>query len=435
MSSITTTYIGYACLIAALLVPDDAGDVPLPLPPLSFESRDLPQTKAGAAKSLPPGMIAFDDRYRIPNSQAPDADFSYEQAAIRSVVQKLNVAWSLSRDVYGIPAGADPLSTPPRLVGMESVPITVLPDPINVVAALAGVKPSPSDGVFLEPTSVRPDVRGGKGAVTVFFPRMAGGWISDSETPRMQGVSKEVLPNSPAQTDRYKTLGRIISRYGVMAADHLGLYDDIIGSARTVMITKSIWYYEVQVANPHKGKRRGSRMGVLDDATHLEDWCFPILDANGQARPGDDARRTERSSPYENLVTTALVDFPLKCQQVPVVLPTVYYAGSDPMEKEYVAAQSAYEGTETVVLPQRLIDAAGGVVIVRKAASWRPIAQDVIIDANTMNTDGILGVYVSQVVTDERLVDALCELCGVPKPTGQRRVEIIESVRKARERP
>ena len=51
-----------------------------------------------------------------------------------------------------------------------------------------------------------------------------------------------------------------------------------------------------------------------------------------------------------------------------------------------------------------------------------------------MNTAGILGVYVSQVVTDERLVDALCELCGVPKPTGQRRVEIIKSVRKARER-
>ena len=116
------------------------------------------------------------------------------------------------------------------------------------------------------------------------------------------------------------------------------------------------------------------------------------------------------------------------------MLPTVYYAGSDPMGKEYVAAQSAYEGTETVVLPQRLIDAAGGVVIVRKASSWRPLAQDVIIDGNTMNTAGILGVYVSQVVTDERLVDALCELCGVPKPTGQRRVEIIKSVRKARER-
>ena len=416
--------ISYACLIAVLAVPADPGDAPLPLPPLSFESRSLPQTKAEAAKLVPPGVIAFDDRYRVPNSQAPNADFSYEQAAIRSVVQNLNLKWSLSRGVYGIPARSDPLSTPPQLVGMESVPITVLPDPLNVVAALAGVKPSPSEGVFLEPTSVRPDVRGGKGAVTVFFPRMAGGWISDSETPRMQGVSKEVLPNSAAQTDRYKTLGRNVSRYGVMAADHLGLYDDIIGSAGTVMITKSIWYYQVHVANPHKGKRRGSRMGVLDDATHLEDWCFPILDANGQARPSDDARRTERSSPYENLVTTALVDSPLKGQQVPVVLPTVYYAGSDPMGKEYV-------GVDLAVAE---IDAAGGVVIVRKASSWRPLAQDVIIDGNTMNTAGILGVYVSQVVTDERLVDALCELCGVPKPTGQRRVEIIKSVRKARER-
>ena len=232
--------ISYACLIAVLAVPADPGDAPLPLPPLSFESRSLPQTKAEAAKLVPPGVIAFDDRYRVPNSQAPNADFSYEQAAIRSVVQNLNLKWSLSRGVYGIPARSDPLSTPPQLVGMESVPITVLPDPLNVVAALAGVKPSPSEGVFLEPTSVRPDVRGGKGAVTVFFPRMAGGWISDSETPRMQGVSKEVLPNSAAQTDRYKTLGRNVSRYGVMAADHLGLYDDIIGSAGTVMITKSI---------------------------------------------------------------------------------------------------------------------------------------------------------------------------------------------------
>jgi hypothetical protein len=424
-----------ACLIALLAVPADPRDAPLPLPPLSFESRASPQQKAEGAKLVPPGAIAFDDRYRVPNSQAPDADFSYEQAAIRSVVQNMHLKWTLSRGVYGIPASSDPISTPPQLVGMESVPITVLPDPLNVVAALAGVKPSPSEGVFLEPTSVRPDVRGGKGAVTVFFPRVAGGWISDSETPRMQGVSKAVLPNSPAKTDRYKTLGRIVSRYGVMAADHLGLYDNIIGSAGTVMITKSIWYYQVEVANPHKGKRRGSRMGVLDDATHLEDWCFPILDANGQARPSDDARRTERSSPYENLVTTALVDSPLKGQQVPVVLPTVYYAGSDPMGKESVAAQTAYEGTETVVLPQRLIDAAGGVVIVRKATSWRPLAQDVIIDGNTRNTADVLGVYVSQVVTDERLVDALCELCGEQKPTGQRRVEIIESVSKARQRP
>ena len=96
--------ISYACLIAVLAVPADPGDAPLPLPPLSFESRSLPQTKAEAAKLVPPGVIAFDDRYRVPNSQAPNADFSYEQAAIRSVVQNLNLKWSLSRGVYGIPA-------------------------------------------------------------------------------------------------------------------------------------------------------------------------------------------------------------------------------------------------------------------------------------------------------------------------------------------
>ena len=88
--------ISYACLIAVLAVPADPGDAPLPLPPLSFESRSLPQTKAEAAKLVPPGVIAFDDRYRVPNSQAPNADFSYEQAAIRSVVQNLNLKhWSL----------------------------------------------------------------------------------------------------------------------------------------------------------------------------------------------------------------------------------------------------------------------------------------------------------------------------------------------------
>jgi hypothetical protein len=131
-------------------------------------------------------------------------------------------------------------------------------------------------------------------------------------------------------------------------------------------------------------------------------------------------------------VTTRLIEFPLKSQQAPIVLPTAWDMSDEINGASYSARKEAYEGTETIVLPQRLIDAAGGIVIVRKAPSWRPLAPDIVIDADTKNHTGILGVYLSQVVTDERLIDALAELCGKAPPVGAARDAVLEAVGAAR---
>ena len=407
---------------------------PVPLPPLSFQSGAADLPRAIAPKVELARGIVFDDRYRVPTASWPNADLSFEQAAIRAIVQSLQLRWELAREVYGVAPAASPLSAAPVLIGKETVPIAIVPDPQNVVSSLAGVKPSPKDGVFFAPGDIRPKITGGFSGITIYIPRTGAGQVSGPLTPRMQGVPPSAVPISPIKGKEPDVLGRVVSRYGVMGADQLGIYDDIIAQASTTMITRSIWYYRLEVANPHKGKRRGGRIGVLDDATVFNDWCFPIMDANGQARGPDDVRKAERSSPYENLVTTKLLDFPIKGQQAPIVLPTAWYSSHDTMSAEYKAIFDAYEGTETIVLPQRLIDAAGGVVIVRKAESWRPLAQDVVIDADTKNHTGILGVYVSQIVTDDRLIDALVELCGKAPPTGAARAALLESVSKARAR-
>lgn len=407
--------------------------------PLSFQDPNPPNPASVKLYSAEGGSgIVFDNTYRVPAASWPNADLGPEQRAIEAIASAAKIKWGHRREVFGLAGDGGLLTGKPVASGTEPLPITILPSPINVVSSLAGVKRSPADGVFVEPRSIRPDTRGTSRGVTVFVPRTGGAWASDSLTPRMQGVAKASLPSiiPPGVRCVISIRGRVVDRRGVLTADHLGLYDDIIGSASTAMITRSIWYYRLNVANPHKGKRSGSRMGVLDDAATIEDWCFPIMDANGQARPEDDPRKAERSSPYENLVSTSLIEFVIKNQQAPVVLPTVYELPGDAMGDEHDAALAAYEGTETIVLPQRLIDAAGGVVIVRKAASWRPMAQDIVIDADTKNHAGMLGVYISQVVTDERLVDAVCELAGVaPPPAGAERAALVERIAKLRERP
>ncbi|MDP2323942.1 MAG: hypothetical protein Q8N51_07930 [Gammaproteobacteria bacterium] len=271
-------------------------------------------------------------------------------------------------------------------------------------------------------------------AVCVYLPRHPDRQATDYRTPRPQGVSAKSVPTTVGLGDPLVASGRLVNGLGVIAADMNDVYDSVVGQASVAMATRNIWYYRIEVANPHKGKRRGTRMGVLDDASVVEDWCFPIMDANGQSRGNDDPRRAERGYPYENLVTTGLVDFPIKGQQAPVVLPTGWAAKGERSSPVYEKTKGLFDGTETIVLPQRLIDAAGGVVIVRKAASWRPLAEDIIIDADTMNHRGILGVYISQVVTDERLIDALAEMCGKPTPTGAARASLLDSVAKIRER-
>ncbi len=420
----------------AVMMLSAAGAVmePTSAPPLSFESPTKAKaTEQGQLDSSARGFV-IDERYRVPSSTSAAADITAEVDAIGIIARTLDLKWSLNRDVYSVPADMSPLTAKPVVLRNEPLPIAILPSPVNVVTSLAGVPPSADSGLFMQPGTIRPKIAGAISGITIFVPRKGDGLVSDSLTPRMQGVAASAVPTTPFVGDRYLTLGRVVSRYGVMGADKLDIYDDIIAQASTAMITRSIWYYQLELANPHKGKRRGGRLGVLDDASILGDWCFPIMDGNGQARPADDNRRAERASPYENLVTTRLVEFPITGQQVPIIVPTAWDTSGDTMSAGYKAKLNAYEGTETIVLPQRLIDAAGGVVIVRKSASWRPLAEDIVIDSDTKNHAGILGVYISQVVTDDLLIDALAELCGKIPPTGKARDALRDSVSKGRDR-
>lgn len=406
-------------------------DDPPALLPLSFEGHAV----------IAPGLLdadlaarqfVVDERYRVPVTSESFASMVPEIRSIAAVARALDLRWSFQREVYERGTTENALTLPPVVARTEPVPIVILPEPRRVVDAMMGAKPSAKGGVFVVPESVRPTIGGGYTGITVYVPRVAGEQVSDAMTPRMQGVAPSGVPRTPSQADSFVRLGRVVSRQGLMGVDRLGIYDDVIAQASTAMITHCIWYYRLEIANPHKGKRRGGKMGVLDDATILYDWCFPIMDANGQARPAGDARSAERASPYENLVTTRLIEFPLKLQQAPVVLPTAWDTSDEINGASYSARKEAYEGTETIVLPQRLIDAAGGIVIVRKASSWRPLAPDIVIDADTKNHTGILGVYLSQVVTDERLVDALAELCGKAPPLGAARDAVLEAVGAAR---
>ncbi|MBL0928054.1 MAG: hypothetical protein IBJ11_10455 [Phycisphaerales bacterium] len=407
----------------------------VPPHPLSFQQGHpaafSPRPAEGASG------VVFDNTYQVPPPKGPDiqpaqyaADLGSTQRAIEAIAADLNLTWRLRREVFGVEGEGGLLAGTPVLLRSETTPIAVLPAPANLIPSLSGTRRWPRDGVFFEPASIRPDLPAGLPyGTTMFIARTPGPWVSDSLTPRMQGVPREALPEiSPRGVNPYHIRGRVVDRLGLLAAHHLRLDDEIIGGASTAMVTRSIWYFKINIANPHGQPRARRRIGPLEDATVIKDWCFPIMDGNGQARPAEDPRKAERSSPYENLVTTSLIEFPFKHQQAPVVLPTAFEIPRDTMGEPHRAALAAYDRTETIVLPQRLIEAARGVVIVRKASSWRPMAPDIIIDSDSTNPKDILGVYISQIVEDDRLIDALCDLCGAPRPAGERRAALIERV-------
>lgn len=405
------------------------------VPRLAFEPSLGPLESNLASPAMTKRGFPLDGSRRVPSAPESAADFDRVRDAVAVVVEALDLRWSFEREVYALPAGGDPLTSKPILSKKETVPLTVLPSPHDIVWAMAEAKTLVPDRQMWAPESIRPKIQGKVAASCVYLPRHPDRQATDYRTPRPQGIPAKSVPTTVGMGDPLVASGRLVNGLGVIAADMNGVYDSVIGQASVVLATRNIWYYRIEVANPHKGKRRGGRMGVLDDASVLEDWCFPIMDANGQSRGDDDPRRAERGYPYENLVTTRLVDFPIQAQQAPVVLPTGWTSDGERSGPAHETMKGLFDGTESIVLPQRLIDAAGGVVIVRKAASWRPLAQDIVIDADTKNHAGILGVYVSQIVTDERLIDAMSELCGEAPPTGDARAALVEAVSKARERP
>lgn len=424
----------FTSIIVVLAGAAQSGEQPAAPARLAHEPASGPLILDIASPPMVNRGFRIDGSRRVPASTHSVADLDRTRDAVGVIVEALDLRWKIESEVYGLPSGGDALTARPVRLRMESVSLTLLPSPQDIVMALADAKASSPEGTVWAPDSIRPKNVPLPSSRCVYLARKLDRQATDYRTPRPQGTPAKAIPITLGMGDPLTASGRLIDQLGIIAADMNHAYDSVIGAASVAKASRNIWYYRIEVANPHKGPRRGSALGVLDDATVVSDWCFPIMDANGQARGNDDPRRAERGYPYENLATTTLIDFPIKGQQTPLVLPTAWSSEGPRSSPQYEQSKMQYDGTETIVLPQRLIDAAGGVVIVRKAASWRPLAQDIVIDADTKNPAGTLGVYVSQVVTNDRLIDALAELCGKTPPTGAARAALLETVSKTRTR-
>jgi hypothetical protein len=407
------------------------------VPRLGFQlAGDVPTVTNTAA---PERGLLIDQSRAV--SSVPDSVVDLERlsASVSLVFNSLDLHWTLRREEFGIVASAGFVTAPAQRLGERIVPLTLLPSPDCFVRAVAGSSPNPSVGLFRVPTSTRPETKGIFGGyATTYLSRVAKESYVGGVVPLPQGVTRAELPPSSITRLTQAAPGRFVSEVGAMMLDKYGRYNDIVGEVRVEVFTREIWYLRMLIVDPNFAKRRvhdGRNNGIFDEAVAHYDWCFPIMDANGQLRGEDDPRKNERSTPFENLVTQNLIDLPIKGHLAPIVVPTRWFPPASVSAEELKALKAKYNETETIVLPQRLIDAAGGVVIVRKAASWKPLAQDVIIDADTKNHAGILGVYVSQIVTDERLIDAMSELCGKEPPKDAQRAVLVEAVSKARDRP
>ncbi len=304
-----------------------------------------------------------------------------EQAAMAEIVNHLELSYTIKR--YG---ELELPGTTPVQSG-ELAPIVLLPDVEQLKLWLGQVPPyevAPPlyDTTYDDKNDIpfgTPGIKGGESAVLQHEPL---GTKSGFKASKPWGVPEEDW-NVYVRVEQACRLTQSLAYIRMIKSESKKL---LVGSIRTWPSTDRVWGYSI-LDEPRTARQQPE-----------QGWMFAIAEANSMPRTAN-LLKNVRASSTTNHVETNLIEPRWPETLVPFIMPRPYKEN----ENE--------EGTEAIVISDRMLDAANGVLMVRAAATWSSEFPDFVIDDDPANHARVLAVFIDHRVSDERLIEIVKELC------------------------